>query len=302
MLYAEDFCGLTCNATGGTGGAGGSASSICDDPCVSHSGSPMQKDCDECSTLVCASDSFCCKTSWDSICASEAKDLCTKCGGGTGGSGGSAGSGGSTGGPICADACVSHAEPMKYSCSSCSTTVCNTDDYCCDVKWDGFCASRAQKSCTTGCGAGGSAGAAGAGGAGGASGGGAAGASGGGAAGEAGTSGAGGVGGEAGAAGAAGAGGDVSFSTFSVGFSACLDVEKFDTTASACVACTDVSCDKEWFDDGARECSVANSAACNAACTSSSCYCHCMMVAPACGEKLKSFYSCMSKACGSDCK
>ncbi len=48
-----------CIANGGTG---------CDDPA--------------CEDLVCAVDTFCCTVAWDSVCSSQAADLCSVCGGG----------------------------------------------------------------------------------------------------------------------------------------------------------------------------------------------------------------------------
>ena len=63
----EGGAGSDCCTPGGNGTPG------CDDP--------------ECEALICGLDSFCCDTSWDTICAAAAADLCEVCSGG-GGDGG----------------------------------------------------------------------------------------------------------------------------------------------------------------------------------------------------------------------
>ena len=44
------------------------------------------------------------------------------------------------------DECVS-GEALEAGCSSCATTVCAVDPYCCDSAWDGICVNEAQQMC-----------------------------------------------------------------------------------------------------------------------------------------------------------
>jgi hypothetical protein len=100
---------------------------------TSHSG-PF---CDDegCCSYVCGADSFCCTTTWDGICASEAANLCvSECGG-----------------------------PAEQSCFVASSAACNDpvcceyvcgiDSFCCNVAWDGLCVSEALDNCILACGA-----------------------------------------------------------------------------------------------------------------------------------------------------
>ncbi len=71
-------------AVGGSGGGGSCAHDTC------TSGVALTPSCDPCVAQVCASDNYCCSTSWNSRCVSEAKSMCGgTCSGGGGGSGGS---------------------------------------------------------------------------------------------------------------------------------------------------------------------------------------------------------------------
>ena len=89
---------------GGAGGSGGSGGSGGGDSCahsVCATGVALNATCSPCATQVCASDSYCCSTTWNSRCVTEATSICGSdaCsgGGGTGGTGGG-GAGGSGGG------------------------------------------------------------------------------------------------------------------------------------------------------------------------------------------------------------
>lgn len=59
--------------------------STCTCPCA-HSpcqaGAPLVASCGSCATTICASDPFCCSSSWDSTCAAAAMSACTECAGG----------------------------------------------------------------------------------------------------------------------------------------------------------------------------------------------------------------------------
>jgi hypothetical protein len=165
--------GVTGGSGGVTGGTGGGTSSCCSP----HNGTgcldPMITAC------VCANDSFCCDTSWDSLCAVEANDCGAGCTGGSGGapSGGSGGvstggvstggvstGGVSTGGVatggvggITGDCCTTN---MTAGCSNTAVEqcVCKIDSFCCATAWDSLCVQEADTYCGAGCGAGGSGG------------------------------------------------------------------------------------------------------------------------------------------------
>ena len=91
---------------------------------------------------VCAADSYCCSTAWDSACVSEVDSLgCGSCGGSVV----AASSSGSGGGGFC---CQTNASP---GCGdpNIENCVCPNDDYCCTVEWDSLCVDEVT---TLGCG------------------------------------------------------------------------------------------------------------------------------------------------------
>jgi cysteine-rich repeat protein len=74
---------------------------------------------------VCALDSFCCQTAWDSICVNEAiKDCQVNCG----------------------DPCTAHNNPGSND-PQITQCVCALDSFCCNNKWDSLCVSKAKQSC-----------------------------------------------------------------------------------------------------------------------------------------------------------
>lgn len=82
-----------------------------------------------CCYAVCTADPFCCNVTWDGLCANEAVDLCTNCGSGAAG------------------ACfVSHSGGGCQD-SSCCSSVCEIDPYCCNSNWDGICVGEAWDLC-----------------------------------------------------------------------------------------------------------------------------------------------------------
>jgi len=145
---------------GSAGGSGGSCShSIC------TTGTELTTSCDPCAAKVCAQDSYCCTTAWDSTCTGEVQSICAEtCGGSGGGSGGGAGggsAGGSAGGSgggsaggggtnTCTHSECSSGKKLTSSCSTCASTVCESDSYCCDTKWDAVCVSEAKSECAAG--------------------------------------------------------------------------------------------------------------------------------------------------------
>jgi hypothetical protein len=46
------------------------------------------------------------------------------------------------------DECTSGSKLTK-GCSTCVTSVCNKDSYCCSTTWDSFCISDVNMYCTT---------------------------------------------------------------------------------------------------------------------------------------------------------
>ncbi len=89
-----------------------------------------------CEAIVCALDPFCCDIAWDGICANEAIANCD-CGGGPGN-------------PACnenAGSCCSANGTPGCNDPECCNAICAIDPFCCDVSWDGICASEAQAAC-----------------------------------------------------------------------------------------------------------------------------------------------------------
>ncbi len=153
---------------------------VCGDPktgdCCQANGTPFCND-SACCKVVCAADSFCCDTSWDSICAGEAADLCVLCAAPTGacclsdntciitdevackGQGGVYQGDDTTcdpspcgpviacGEPSTGDCCENNGTPF---CSDleCCEAVCAADPFCCETTWDGVCADEAADLCT----------------------------------------------------------------------------------------------------------------------------------------------------------
>ncbi len=93
--------------------------------CTSH-GAPG---CDRpaCTACVCAADSYCCATSWDSLCidAATGPGCAAECGCPT-------------------DCCIINPGGLAgCTDSACQTCVCATDSFCCNDAWDAFCADEA---------------------------------------------------------------------------------------------------------------------------------------------------------------
>ena len=100
-----------------------------------------------CSAIVCALDSFCCATAWDSICEGEAKDdaaaggPCCACVASP-----PAACGGSCGpqpGPVYCDDAAGWGGTGFPACPDCEAAVCGIDSFCCAVAWDGVCGGEA---------------------------------------------------------------------------------------------------------------------------------------------------------------
>jgi hypothetical protein len=103
---------------------------------------------------VCANDSFCCSSTWDSLCVGEVEDYgCGNCGGSTGG----CGDGTCGGGETCAS-CPGDCGPCGSGGDCCATSaqsgcsdptiedcVCAYDFLCCIFEWDSFCVSEVEE-------------------------------------------------------------------------------------------------------------------------------------------------------------
>lgn len=120
----------------GSAGGGGGGSGTCEhEPC--DQGTALDPACDACAADVCAVDGYCCdgaNGAWDAICVNEAKDICgLSCSGGGGGG-------------CLHDECTAGVK-LTSGCSSCVTTVCAADAYCCNTEWDSQCVSGAIELC-----------------------------------------------------------------------------------------------------------------------------------------------------------
>jgi hypothetical protein len=79
---------------------------------------------------VCIIDAHCCETTWDQVCVDWAQQLCPDCGN-----------------PNAKSCCFEHATPF-CSDETCCQLVCALDQYCCEDRWDFYCAQSANTNCT----------------------------------------------------------------------------------------------------------------------------------------------------------
>jgi hypothetical protein len=98
--------------------------------------------CDTCVTTICAADSYCCDTAWDSICVGR---VLSDCGLATCADNGSS----------CPHDVCTTGSKLVNGCDSagnnCVASVCDLDPYCCDVEWDDFCRSTVEIACGATC-------------------------------------------------------------------------------------------------------------------------------------------------------
>jgi hypothetical protein len=98
--------------------------------CVVAHGTPGCEDAG-CCEAVCAVDDFCCTSQWDSVCVTEATDLCLGCGG------------------VSAGSCyTAHGTPHCED-QECCDAVCAVDAFCCSNQWDGVCVNEANDICNS---------------------------------------------------------------------------------------------------------------------------------------------------------
>jgi len=67
----SSICGLTC----GSPPPPPPPPPMCEHP-ICQTGSKLESTCDPCVTKICTQDSFCCASSWDSLCVGEVKSIC----------------------------------------------------------------------------------------------------------------------------------------------------------------------------------------------------------------------------------
>jgi hypothetical protein len=107
------------------------------DPCTV--GAALPDNCSSCVGAICADDSFCCNSTWDSLCVSHQADAqyaaqcASACGGG------------------CAHGECEEGAALDNMCSPCATAICGADSFCCDTLWDSLCVSDAQQSASCTC-------------------------------------------------------------------------------------------------------------------------------------------------------
>jgi hypothetical protein len=134
----DDGCGGSCGSCGagqtcspgGTCTGGGS----CGHP-ICSTGAKLTASCDPCATQICAADSFCCNSSWDSVCVGEVASVCHQtCGGGT-----------------CAHPICSTGTKLTASCDACAGQICAADSFCCNSQWDSQCVGEVSSICHQTC-------------------------------------------------------------------------------------------------------------------------------------------------------
>jgi hypothetical protein len=146
----DDGCGGTCGTCGSgqTCSPGGTCTGggACDHP-ICSTGDALTASCDPCAQQICSQDSFCCSSSWDSVCVGEVQSIC----GQNCGTGGGAGGGGGGGGSTCTHSECATGAKLKKGCDACVTEICSQDSFCCGTKWDSQCVSEVSSICNESC-------------------------------------------------------------------------------------------------------------------------------------------------------
>lgn len=104
--------------------------------CCSATGSTHCSN-EKCCEAICLVDPLCCEFEWDEICAEQALDLCSVCGG-------------SCGADDSEDCCEANGTPGCGQ-ASCCVSVCQIISACCFFEWDEFCAEFAGLLCSETC-------------------------------------------------------------------------------------------------------------------------------------------------------
>jgi len=132
--------------TGTDAGNDGGGSTCSHSDC--STGGKLVATCDPCVQKICAADSFCCSTSWDSVCVGEVKSICGQTCGGTD-AGTDAGNDG--GGSTCSHSECSTGAKLVKTCDACVTKICTADSFCCNSTWDSICVSEVGSICGQTC-------------------------------------------------------------------------------------------------------------------------------------------------------
>ncbi|HEX4423665.1 MAG TPA: S53 family peptidase [Kofleriaceae bacterium] len=135
----SDGCGGTCGtcASGQTCSPAGTCTGggSCDHP-ICSTGDALTASCDPCAAEICSADSFCCASSWDSICVGEVSSVCHQSCGGTG---------------TCTHSECTTGAKLKKGCDTCVTSICAQDSFCCATQWDSQCVSETSSICHETC-------------------------------------------------------------------------------------------------------------------------------------------------------
>jgi hypothetical protein len=137
--------------------------------------------CGECTTQICAVDSFCCQTAWDGACVNEVETVCNKqcpsvcgdfvcdvdedcstCENDCGvcqvcGDNQCVGAECSTCPADCPNGCncphdeCTEGAALDEGCSACVEDICAQDPFCCQTAWDGLCVSEVSTICGNTC-------------------------------------------------------------------------------------------------------------------------------------------------------
>jgi hypothetical protein len=105
-------------------------------------GTPLSGASDACVASVCAIDSFCCTTAWDSLCVAEVRTVCDSltCPEANG---------------TCTHSLCTTGSALVNSCDSakadCVADVCAADPFCCTTAWDNFCVLEVETVCGNNC-------------------------------------------------------------------------------------------------------------------------------------------------------
>jgi hypothetical protein len=109
---------------------------------ICSTGGTLVSTCDPCVAKICASDSYCCNTQWDSQCVGEVASICGQ---------NTCSPTGPPPGNNCSHPICSTGGKLVKSCDPCATEICNADSYCCSTKWDSICVGEVNSICGQTC-------------------------------------------------------------------------------------------------------------------------------------------------------
>jgi subtilisin family serine protease len=113
------------------------------DTCVASTA--LGTGCNACVASICDVDPYCCNTYWDGICVSEMQSVC--------GSLRCSASQGTCQHTLCTTGTrLSNGCDVPPATSSCVTSICSVDPYCCTTAWDSYCVNEVYSVCGKNCG------------------------------------------------------------------------------------------------------------------------------------------------------